>query len=212
VPEPAGGGRLQLLRGKQLSGDYHCCKHTTCHVRDYVGVCRDASWGRDGPGAVAHPVGTADAEENAHGLTCLDHRIGWTADSVRRHRSQMRWWSVYANHVTPNPSTPDPSGDKFGNRHPDREIAKATDSFAGDKVGDAYLQHVRLPVLPSNLGIFLRDSGNAASLLKDRPRDTEPCHLGEQRGSFQSQFRRCAARSTDDPAGLLKCFQNQSAM
>jgi hypothetical protein len=38
----------------------------------------------------------------------------------------------------------------------------------------------------SNPDIFLRDSGNAGSFLKGRPRDTEPSHLGKQRGSFQS--------------------------
>src|SRR5690349_14439906 len=48
------------------------------------------------------------------------------------------------------------------------------------------------------------------SLLIDRSRDPHPSHLGQQRGSFQSQFHRCAARSTNDPAGLCKCFQNQS--
>src|SRR6266478_2578329 len=64
----------------------------------------------------------------------------------------------------------------------------------------------------SNLGIFLRDSGNAGSFLRDRPRDTQPSHLGKQRRSFQSQFGRCAAWSTDDPANLLKCVHNQSAI
>src|SRR5882757_11522699 len=44
--------------------------------------------------------------------------------------------------------------------------------------------HTRVPVLPSNLSTFLRESGSAGSFLKDRPRDTEPSHLGKQRGSF----------------------------
>ena len=64
----------------------------------------------------------------------------------------------------------------------------------------------------SNLGIFLRDSGNAGSFLIDRSRDPHPSHLGQQRGSFQSQFRGSAARSTNDPASLLKCVHNQSAI
>ena len=63
-----------------------------------------------------------------------------------------------------------------------------------------------------NLGIFLRNSRNAGSIPRDRPRDPQPSHPGKQRGSFQSQFRRCALWSTDDPAGLLKCFQKQSAI
>src|ERR1700751_5974205 len=33
----------------------------------------------------------------------------------------------------------------------------------------------------SSLDIFLRDSGNAGSFLRDRPRDTEPSHLSKQR-------------------------------
>jgi len=71
---------------------------------------------------------------------------------------------------------------------------------------------VRLTVPPSNRAILLSDPGNAGSFLRDRPRDTQPSHLGKQRGSFQSQFRRRAAWPTNDPAGLLKCFQNQSAI
>src|ERR1700722_8324936 len=63
----------------------------------------------------------------------------------------------------------------------------------------------------SNLGFLLRESGNAGSLLRGRPRDTEPSHFGKQCGSFESEFHRCTALATDDPAGLLKCFQNQSA-
>src|SRR6266566_2637223 len=64
----------------------------------------------------------------------------------------------------------------------------------------------------SNLSIRLCHAEHVCSFLIDRPGDTQPSHLAKQRGSFQSQFPRCAARSTDDPAGLLKCFQNQSAM
>ena len=64
----------------------------------------------------------------------------------------------------------------------------------------------------SNLGIFLRDAANVGPLLSCRPQDSQASHLGKQRGSFQSQFRRCAARSTDDPDGLLKCFHNQGAI
>src|SRR5258707_10113627 len=59
---------------------------------------------------------------------------------------------------------------------------------------------------------LLRDSGNAGSFLRDRPRDTHPPHLGQQRGSLQAKLRRRATRSADYPAGLLKCFQNQSAI
>jgi hypothetical protein len=33
--------------------------------------------------------------------------------------------------------------------------------------------------------------------LRDRPGETQPSHLGNQRGSFQSQFCRRAVRSTD---------------
>src|SRR5882724_875910 len=50
------------------------------------------------------------------------------------------------------------------------------------------------------------------SLLKDRSENPQPSHLGKHCGSFQSQFRRCAARSTDDPAGLLQHFHNQGAI
>jgi hypothetical protein len=64
------------------------------------------------------------------------------------------------------------------------------------------------PVTLSNLSIRPCHAGHVCSFLRDRPGDTQPSHLGNQRGSFQSQFRRCAVRSTDDPAGLLKCFQN----
>jgi hypothetical protein len=64
----------------------------------------------------------------------------------------------------------------------------------------------------SNLVIFLRDSGKAGSFLIDRPRDIQPSHLSQQRGSFQSQFRRCAAWSTNDPANPLQCFHNQSTI
>jgi hypothetical protein len=60
-----------------------------------------------------------------------------------------------------------------------------------------------LPFLLSYLGIFLRDSAIAGSFLKDRSRDPQPSHFGQQRGSFQPQFRRGTTRSTDDPAGLL---------
>jgi hypothetical protein len=48
------------------------------------------------------------------------------------------------------------------------------------------LFHVRLPVLPSNPAIFLCDSGNAGFFLRDRPGDTQPPHLGQQGGPFQS--------------------------
>ena len=50
------------------------------------------------------------------------------------------------------------------------------------------------------------------SLLKDRSENPQPSHLGQQRGSFQSEFRRCAARSTYDPPGLLQRFHNESAI
>jgi hypothetical protein len=49
---------------------------------------------------------------------------------------------------------------------------------------------------------------HVCSFLMDRPRDAQPFHLGKESGSFQSQFCRCAARSTDDPTNLLKCFHN----
>ena len=72
--------------------------------------------------------------------------------------------------------------------------------------------HMRLAGLPSNLGIFLRDSGNAGFFLRDRPRDPQPSHPGKKRGSFQSQLGRCAVRSTDDPTSQLQCFHNQRAI
>src|SRR5579862_7674087 len=64
----------------------------------------------------------------------------------------------------------------------------------------------------SGLSILPCHAEHVCSFLRVRSRDTHPSHPGKQRGSFQSQFRRCAVRSTDDPAGLLKCFQNQSAI
>jgi hypothetical protein len=48
------------------------------------------------------------------------------------------------------------------------------------------------------------------SVLINRPRDSQPFHFGEQRGSFQSEFDRCSVRSAHDPASLLKRFQDQS--
>src|SRR5216684_6047928 len=50
------------------------------------------------------------------------------------------------------------------------------------------------------------------SLLMDRSENPQPSHLGKQCDSFQSEFRRCAAWPTDDPAGMLKCFHNQTAI
>ncbi len=66
--------------------------------------------------------------------------------------------------------------------------------------------------LLSNLSILRCHAEHVCSFLRDRPRDAQPSHLGQQRGSFQSQFRRCSAWPTDDPADLLKCFQNQTAI
>src|SRR5258705_12470901 len=50
------------------------------------------------------------------------------------------------------------------------------------------------------------------SFLRDGSRDPESFHFGKQCGSFQSEFRGCAARSTNDPADLLQRFHNQSAI
>src|SRR5262249_30898256 len=108
----------------------HGCRHTTCHVRDYVGVRGDAPWSRDSARAVAHPVRAAEAEESAQAWTYLDRSIDWTAHSGRRHRGRVRRWPIDANFVTPNSSAPDPSGHKFGNRHADCEIAKTTGRFS----------------------------------------------------------------------------------
>jgi hypothetical protein len=48
--------------------------------------------------------------------------------------------------------------------------------------------------------------------LMDRSGDPQPSHLGQQRGSLQSEFRRCATWSTNGPGGLLQRFHNQSAI
>jgi hypothetical protein len=49
-------------------------------------------------------------------------------------------------------------------------------------------------------------------LRMDRSENPQPSHLGKQCGSFQSQFHRSAAWSTNDPADLLQCFHNQGAI
>ena len=54
-------------------------------------------------------------------------------------------------------------------------------------------------------------SEHVCFFLMDRSGDCQPSHLGQQSGSLQSELRRCAARSPDDPAGLLECFQDQGA-
>src|SRR6202040_1071468 len=68
----------------------------------------------------------------------------------------------------------------------------------------------KLSIFPSyGLGCY---TAPVCSFLMDRSGNPQPSHLGEQCGSFPTQFCRCAVRSTDDPAGLLQCFQNQSAI
>jgi hypothetical protein len=51
---------------------------------------------------------------------------------------------------------------------------------------------------PNGLGC---DAARISFFLMDRSINPKPSHLGKQRGSFQSEFRRCAAWSTNDPAG-----------
>src|SRR6202040_1271416 len=68
----------------------------------------------------------------------------------------------------------------------------------------------KLSIFPSyGLGCY---TATACSFLMDRSGNPQPSHLGKQRGSFQSQFGRCAPRSANDPSGLLKCFHNQSTI
>ena len=69
----------------------------------------------------------------------------------------------------------------------------------------------------SKLSIFSsyglgRYTAPVCSFLMDRSGNPQPSHPGQQGGSLQSQFGRCAAWSTDDPANLLKCVHNQSAI
>src|ERR1700758_514028 len=69
---------------------------------------------------------------------------------------------------------------------------------------------LKLSIFPSyGLGCH---TARVNSLLIDRPRNPQPSHLGKQRGSFQPQFGRSAAWPTDDPAGLLQRFHNQSTI
>jgi hypothetical protein len=46
-------------------------------------------------------------------------------------------------------------------------------------------------------------SEHVCFFLIDRSGDPQPSHLGQQGGSLQSEFRRCAAWSTNDPAKPL---------
>jgi len=64
----------------------------------------------------------------------------------------------------------------------------------------------------SHLGAFPRHAENVGSVLENRTRDSQPFHLGQQCGSFQSQFGGCTAGSANDPAGLLKRLHDQSAI
>ena len=63
--------------------------------------------------------------------------------------------------------------------------------------------HNGTAVTLSNLSILSCHAEHVCSFLWDRPRDAQPSHLGNKRGSLQSQSRRRAARSTDDPAGKI---------
>src|SRR6266853_1249112 len=66
----------------------------------------------------------------------------------------------------------------------------------------------KLSILPSyGLRCY---TAPVCSLLMDRSENPQPSHLGKQCGSFQSQCSRRTARSTYDPAGLLKRFHDQS--
>src|ERR1700722_4557492 len=66
------------------------------------------------------------------------------------------------------------------------------------------------PVL--KLSIFSSDAEKVCSVLRNRSRNPQPSHLGQQCGPFQSQFGGCPARSAHDPASLLKGLQDQSAV
>src|ERR1700722_14564371 len=64
----------------------------------------------------------------------------------------------------------------------------------------------KLSILPSyGLGCYTKA---VCSFLMNRSGNPQPSHLGKQCGSFQSQFRRSAAWSTNDPADPLQYFDN----
>jgi hypothetical protein len=68
----------------------------------------------------------------------------------------------------------------------------------------------KLSIFPSyGLGCY---TAPRLSFRMDRSGNPKPSHLGKQCGSFQSQFRRSAAWSTNDPADLLQYFHNQGAI
>src|ERR1700756_589958 len=65
----------------------------------------------------------------------------------------------------------------------------------------------KLSIFPSyGLGCYTEP---VCSFLIDRSGNPKPFHLGKQCGSFQAQFGRSAARSTNDPTDLLQCFYDQ---
>src|SRR5207248_2117483 len=66
-------------------------------------------------------------------------------------------------------------------------------------------------VMLSNLSILSCHAETVCSL-RSGSQYPQSSNLGKQGGSFQSEFRRCAAWSTDDPRGLLQRFHNQSAI
>jgi hypothetical protein len=58
--------------------------------------------------------------------------------------------------------------------------------------------HNGTAVTLSNLNILSCHAEHVCSFLRDRPRDSQSSHLGEQRSSLQSQFRSCTALCRDD--------------
>jgi len=78
------------------------------------------------------------------------------------------------------------------------------------KLSIEYLKPSGSPVF--KLSIFSSDAEKVSAVLRNRSRNPQPSHLGQQCGPFQSQFDGCAAGSAHDPAGLLKRLHDQSAI